>query len=214
MKHVFSFFLLMIMVVGCQNETSPPNTVEDERLPEIEVDEENTETAFYEVVESYQPLTDYDMYHDGTGLGEGMNFLEQSGPYVLAVGHQGQAVAFYRILKIDDTTESIRITHEFMEATDEFESIQRSIDEGEELSVLLEQYQATDQNEDRLFFSANEQPETIILIPGEDLSVLPVTVNQTIYYFAEGRGLVQIRYTDDTVIELFGEEQVAESNPH
>jgi len=72
----------------------------------------------------------------------------------------------------------------------------------------------TEQNEDRLFFSASEQPETIILKPGEEVSVLPVTVDETIYYFSEGRGLIQIRYMDEQVIELFGEEQVAESNPH
>ncbi|WP_332689680.1 hypothetical protein [Halalkalibacter lacteus] len=43
--------------------------------------------SFNEIINTYLPFTDYDMYHDATGLGEGMTFLTTSEPFVLAEGH-------------------------------------------------------------------------------------------------------------------------------
>ncbi len=205
---------IIFLLTSCQGNVAP-NTETDIPSTETGEDEgESSPSAFATSLNLYNPLTDYDMYHEGTGLGEGMNFLFQSEEFVLAQGHQGQAVSFYRILQINEEAGTIVITHEFMEATEEFEAIQKAIDEGDDLQSLLEQYKQLEPNKEQLYFTATEVAEEITLQTGEELTVLPVHIKDTVYYFAEERGLVRIKYTGDSVIELFGEEQIAEANPH
>ncbi|GAE34882.1 hypothetical protein [Halalkalibacter akibai] len=213
-KRLFNFLLVVIFLVGCQAE-STPETEQELEQDNIKVEQESDVDTFARLIDTYQPFTDYDMYHDGTGLGEGMNFLAKTDQIILAEGHQGQALAFYRILKIDSEAEAVFITHEFQEGTVTFDSIRLAIEEEDRDPLLvLEEYQYEEQNKEQLFFSATEEVEETILMSGEDVAVLPVYVDETVYYFSEGKGLVRILYQSESVIDLFGEEQMAEANPH
>ncbi|MFC0469482.1 hypothetical protein ACFFHM_02735 [Halalkalibacter kiskunsagensis] len=228
MKHLFYLVVLScLLLFGCQleNLTKPSPTDDNETvsIPDVEEEAEQGERdgemkegeiSLTEIIHTYQPFTDYDMYHEGTGLGEGMTFLATNEPFVLAHGHQGQAVAFYRILEIVEEENKVAITHDYREESEEFESIHSQLENGISAFEILEQYKVKEPNADIEYFSSTNERDKVTLTDGQELTTLPVRVDDTIYHFAKDHGLVQIHYKSDSVIEMFGEEQIAQQNPH
>ncbi|MDT8859456.1 hypothetical protein N0O92_04355 [Alkalihalobacillus sp. MEB130] len=222
-KSLFFFACFLAVCTACQTEEVPNETLpENEELEPITDDElgqtieepKEETSSFEEIVNEFKPLSDYDMYHDGTGLGEGMTFLAKNKSHALALGHQAQAVAFYRILEINKENEQIIITHEFKEDSEPFDSINEALDMGEDPVQLLEDYLEEDHNENKVFFYMTDQREEVSLMSGEEVTTLPVEMNDTVYHFAKEQGLVRIHYKGELVIELFGDEQIAEKNPY
>ncbi|OIJ18413.1 hypothetical protein BKP45_12630 [Anaerobacillus alkalidiazotrophicus] len=229
MKQLIIHLLIITLffTVGCQQivqedtleteiiekENDTEKISEDQGLVgDKEVDENSAKTILFE----YLPLQvgyKYDVVHAMDGLGEGIEVLYKDNDRFFVRGHYGSALGFYRVYEVreDDIAIVFEVTEEDLDLYEEMATVSEASDLYD-LPIYNEKIVLSLPIKEKTTWSGGEIIETDAEVTINDVTYETIIVDYEEdiaqgYYYAKGKGLVQIVYV---IPELSEEPLIAQ----